>query len=282
MVSRRFSGDKNIEFHEFESLLLSADFSISVETLGSTQELFDNYLTQSFQSYLSKLKLTDVENQGLIFLEENDPVDNEVKESHYETFWCQETVKPKVKNVDYLTDLFCKLRTTVVNHVMDLVHDRLAADRLAFSNLKKALVEQIHKLRDAAVLHRNSIEFSLKYELSEKERFMKKDYKKEILIENQELTQDLTALQAMYDTLWLVQEDKTKKIHQFEDTILTLNENILISGETTASLRGYISMMKEKHEEEVEKLQVIFENLCSCLIVYVYIHIYMLFVYICM
>lgn len=238
-------------------------------------------MTQLFQSYLSKLKLTDVENQGLIFLEENDPVDNEVKESHSDTFWCQEAVKPRVKNVDYLTNLFCKLRTTVVNHVMDLVHDRLAADRLAFSNLKKALVEQIYKLRDTAVLHCNSVEFSLKFKLSEKQRFMKKDYKKEILIENQDLTQDLRALQAMYDTLWLVQEDKTKKIHQFEETILTLNENILISGETTASLRGYISMMKEKHAEEVEKLQVIFENMSTCLIVYVYIHIYMLFVCIC-
>jgi hypothetical protein len=263
MVSNSSDENGGIEFHAFESLLLSADFSISVETLASTEQLVDDYLTQSFQSYLSKLRLTDVKNQGLIFVED-DSRNVEDKESLCEEYWCQENIKPKIKNADYLTDLFCKLRVTVVKHVMNLLHDRLAADRLAFSNLKKALVEQTHKFRDAAVLHRNSIELSLKYESSEAERFMKKNYKKELLIKNQELKKDLAALQSMYDTMWFVQEDSIKKMHQFEETILILNENILISGETTASLRGYVSQMKEKHEEEVEKLQV--------LLVYVYIH----------
>lgn len=244
------------EFLTFEALLSSADFSISVETLDSTRELIDNYLTHAFHSFLSKLKLTDKANQGLIFLEEDDSGHEKVEQSHSETSWCRERIPPRVKISDFLTDVFCKLRKSVVKHVISLVDDRLAADQLAFSNIKKVILEQSQKFRDAAVLHRNTVELSLRFQSSERERFMKKEYKLELLNENQMLTEDLSALHSVYDTLYLVQEESTEQIHQCEETILILNENILTSLETAASLRGYITMMKEKHEEELEKLQV--------------------------
>jgi hypothetical protein len=236
------------DFNEIERLILSHELCGPPGTLISTVSLINDNLTQAFDSFLLRLEIPDKLSKDIKSIEvEHEGIDRSKS-------WNKNGDSFEVKNSVHLVAMFDKLKKTVVEYVTNILDDRLVANRTTLINVKKKIVEHLYIFRESSNLHRNFLETSMTHRLSESVRLMKESYKKDLVEENHILSENTVSLQSTYDTLWMVQEDSREQLQLFEETILILNDNMQTSLETAASLRGNIIMMKERHEEQVEKL----------------------------
>lgn len=240
------------ELEALQAMIMSEDYDDkSGKSLKTAGKLINSLLTQAFDSFQQKLASIDKRNNGLIFLEERDL--DQIERNKY---WCNitNTVKRQLTNSEYLADVFGKLKSAIVEKVLYLIDDRLVADRAAFKRIKMKIVKQLTVSRDSSALYRNNVDISMNHKLSESDRFMRSNYQQDLVRRNEQLVQSLATLQATYDTSWLVQEDYTQQIIENEEMITMLNNNLETSMEAAASLRSNIIMMKERHEDEINKI----------------------------
>lgn len=210
--------NNNTAYNILHELKKIENYTLSEEndetSLAATKSSLNGFLNSAFDGYMEKLKSIK---------KWNDEPNNE-------------------ENLEYLVEMFNELKVSIVKQLMNLIDDRLVADRTAFISSKKKVIQQLYVSRDSIELHRRALQSKIEDRLVESESFMKKEYKLELLKENQTLNEELNALQSTYETLWKVQQDSTEQLLESEETIFLLNDTIQKSLESAATLRGIFSI----------------------------------------
>lgn len=218
----------------------------NIETILNTKTKVDSKLSRTFEDFL--LKLAEIK--------QLDDLSIDIEDIQYSSDYSNKISWHKVKMKTYLGDIFFTLSKDISENLISIIDERLQCDLTGLLETKKRIVEQLYNTRDSSALYRRLLETSMNEKLSDSVRFIKNEFEQTLLKENVEMSKNLQESQALYDTLWIVHEGNTEQLISCEETILQLNESALTSFETISNLRENMTIMRERHEDYVEKVRL--------------------------